>query len=148
MIINDITNGIKSTVQNTLGSEYSEMPYGLDVAKNNFNNNHNRYAVIPGASTETDSVTKFVTMSQSFEVVLSKAYIDDGISDAEKQQTAIDAKDLVFNIYKSLVNTKAGTPLQVINVTDLSIDSSEFIDEQKVVIIRASFNVLHRFTLI
>lgn len=148
MIVNDILTGIKSTTASVLGSGYSELPYGLDVAKNNFNNNHNRYSVVPGASTETASVTKFVTMSQNFEIVLSKAYIDDGISDSDKQQAAIDAQDLVFDIYKSLVNTKAGVPSRVINITDLNINLPEFIDDQKVVIVRASFNVLNRFTLI
>jgi len=147
-LVTDLLASIKSTVGTTLGVEYSEIPYVTDVSKNNFNSNHNRYGVQSLASNETDSVTKFVTMLQSFEVVLTKAYVDDGISDSDKQSKTVDAQDLVYDIYRDLVNTKAGLPAIVINITDLEMSNPEYLDEEKVVVIRASFNVLYRFTLI
>ena len=147
-IVNDLLASITTSVGTTLGSEYAELPYKTDVSKNNFNTNNNRYGVLANASLQVDSVTRFVTMSQAYEVVLTKAYADDGISDDDKQAQTSDAQDLVYDIYKSLVNTKAGIPSVVINITDLSIEVPEYLTEEKVVVIRASFNVLYRFTLI
>lgn len=147
-LVTDLLASIKSAVGTTLGVEFSEIPYVADVSKNNFNNNNNRYGVQSLASNETDSVTKFVTMLQSFEVVLTKAYVDDGISDSDKQSKTVDAQDLVYDIYRDLVNTKAGVPAIVINITDLEMSDPEYLDKEKVVVIRASFNVLYRFTLI
>lgn len=147
-ITNDLLTGIKATVATTLGSEYAELPYATDISKNNFNSNHNRYGVLADSSSQADSVTKFVTMSQSYEVVLTKAFIDDGISDTDKQDQTTAAQDLVFDIYKDLVNTKAGMPSIVLNITDLNVEAPEYLDDEKVVVIRASINILYRFTLI
>jgi len=148
VLINDLLAGIKTRVSTVLGSEFSELPFLIDVSQNNFNQNHNRYGVIPQASFETDSVTKYVTMEQVFQVVLTKAFIDDGISDADKQAKRTELQDLFLDIYKDLINTKAGVPSIVMNITDLNVEDAEYLDEEKVVVMKASINILYRFTLI
>lgn len=147
-IINDLTSSIKTSIATTLGVEYSELPFVIDVSKNNFNQNHNRYGVIPVASFETASVTKYVTMQQTYTMVLTKAYIDDGIGDADMQAKRTELQDLFIDIYKNLVNSKAGIPSIVMNITDLNVEDAVFLGDEKVVIMNASFNVLYRFTLI
>ena len=147
-LVNDLLDSIKTRVASVLGSEYGELPYVIDVSQNNFNQNHNRYGVIPAASFESESVTKYVTMIQSYQLVLTKAFIEDGISDADKQAKRTELQDLVYDIYKDLVNTKAGIPSIVMNITDLQVEDATYLNEEKVVVINASFNVLYRFTLI
>lgn len=148
VLINDLLESIKTRVSTVLGPDFRELPFVIDVSQNNFKQNHNRYGVVPAASFETDSVTKFVTMTHSFDMVLTKAYIDDGIGDSDKRAKRTQLQDLYLDIYKDLVNTKAGIPSIVMNITDLSIDDAVYLEDEKIVVMNASFNVLYRFTLI
>ena len=45
-IITDLVGGIKTTMGTTLGGSFSEIPYVIDISKNNFNQNNNRYGVV------------------------------------------------------------------------------------------------------
>ena len=148
MTVNEIKAGILESLDRVLGSEWSELPFVVNVEKNNFNSNNNRYGVLVQASFETDSVTKFVTVTQSFEVVLTKAYIDDGIGDQDRQEKSVELQDLVLTVYKDLINTKANRPAVVMNIDNISNSASEYLEESQVVIQRASFNVLYRCSLI
>jgi len=146
-IVTDLTNGIKSTMATTLGAGYSELPYVIDIEKNNFNTNNNRYGVVIGPSFQTETVTRHVTMLQTFTMVITKAYIEDGISDADSQEKNKEAQDLVLDIYKDLYNTKAGVPSTFLNIVDLSVADVEYSEDSEYMVIRASFNILYRFSL-
>ena len=146
-IITDLTSGIESTMATTLGAAYSKLPYVNDITKNNFNANNNRYGVLVGSSSQSDTVTKHVTMSQSFTMVITKAYIDDGVSDTDSQSKQQEIQDLVLDVFKDLYNTKAGVPLIFLNITDLSVGEPEIVNESEFLAIRASFNILYRFSL-
>ena len=68
-------------------------------------------------------------MSQTFTMVITKAYIDDGISDADSQDKQIELQDIVLDIYKDLYNTKDGVPSVFLNITDLSVADIEYSPE-------------------
>ena len=146
-LITDLTTGIKASMATTLGASFSELPYVIDVDHNNFDTNNNRYGLVVGTSTQAETVTKYITMSQTFTMVITKAYIEDGISDADSQTKNLEAQDLVLDLYKDLYNTKAGVPSVFLNITDLSVADVEYSQESEFLVIRASFNILYRFIL-
>lgn len=148
MIVTDILNGVKLNMSTVLGASFNELPYVRNVEKNNFNTNHDRYGVQAKASFQTDTVTKTVTMFQTFEMVITKAYIEDGISDDDSRAKHLEIQDLYIDIYKSLVNNKASVPGTVLDVQDLTTQEPEYLEEEKVIVLRASVNVLYRFSLI
>ena len=148
MSVTSILNGIKGGMATTLGVEFSELPYVNDVEKNNFNSNHNRYGVTAKASFQAETVTKVITMDQTFEMVITKAYIEDGISDDDSRAKNLEIQDLYLDIFKTIYNTKAGDPASVLNVSSLTVAEPEYLIEEKVIVLRASINVLHRFSLI
>jgi len=87
-------------------------------------------------------------MQQRFEVVLTKAYVDNGISDTDKLSKSIELQDLQMDIYRALVQNKAGLPSVVMNITNLNIDEAVYLEDSKVVMVKSSFNILYRFNLI
>lgn len=143
-----ITAGIKTRTAAVLGVEYGELPYVVDVTKNNYKSNTKRYGVRALTATEVSSVTKFVTQLQSFEIILTDSYYQSKLDDSNAVQTAHSLQDSILDIYKDLINTKAGEPGFVMNVTNLIINEPEYIEESKVVLIRAQVAVLHRVSLI
>lgn len=147
-VVRDVITGMLSEISLELGSGYEELPYMNDVSMNNFNANHNRYGVRGGALTETDTVTKVITVTQSFDVVLTKAYADDGISDENARSEWLDLQALMLDIYKRLINNKAGVPASIIDIQDLVWGEPQYISGEKVVALTASMNVRYRFSLI
>lgn len=147
-MVEEIKAGILQSLNTVLGSEWGELPFLVNVDRNNFSRNNNRYGVLTQASLETGSVTKYFTVLQTFEVVLTKAYIDDGVGDQDRQEKSVELQDRVLDVYKDLINTKANRPAYVMNITDLTLSSSEYLEESQVVIQRASFNILYRISLI
>lgn len=148
MIITNIVAGISSRISTVLGAGYGKLPYITDVEKNNYVTNSDRYGVRALTATQTDSVTKNVTNLQSFEIVLTKAYYQSKLDDDAAQTATHELQDSILDIYKDLINTRAGVPATVLNLTDLIIIEPEYIEESKVVVIRANFNILYRFSLI
>jgi len=147
-VITDIVDAILAEVQAELGATYKELPYLENVEQNNFRGNNDRFGVRPLGALQLPGVTKFVTLSQTFEIVLSKGYIESSLDDDNKVVKSLDNRALMLDIYKRLVNNRAGLPLVVLNLTDLALAEPEFIDESNVVIQRATMTILYRFSLI
>lgn len=147
-VIRDIVNAINSEILAELGSSYAVLPYLENVEKNNTNTNHDRYGTRALGASQLPGVTKYVTFTQSFEVVLTKGYAETSIDDNNQVSASLDNRANMLDIYKRLVNNKAGLPLVVLNVFGLDIDEPEYITESKVAIQRARMDVTYRFSLI
>lgn len=131
-----------------LGAEYSALPYLEDVEKNNFLSNNNRYGVRALGALEVPGVTKNVHITQTFEVVLTKGYQVSNLDDTEQRERAYDNQQNLLCIYKRLVNTRAGIPGTVLNITNLSVSEPEYLLEEKVAVQRATMDITFRFSLI
>lgn len=144
----DIRDAMESEIAAELGATYSKLAYVVDVSKNSFRTNNNRYGVRALVASEVPGVTKNVHITQSFEVVLSKGYLESKIDDTELITKSLDNRSNLLGIYKRFVNTKAGLPGTVLNVTNLQVDEPEILDEEKVVVQRATMDITYRFSLI
>lgn len=144
----DIRDAMETEIQAELGATYKKLAYVQDVVKNNFRTQNNRYGVRALAATESDGVTKSVRLTQSFEVVLTKGYFQSNVDDSEQIERALDNRENLLDIYKRLVNNKAGLPGTVLNITNLTVDEPEYLEDEKVVVQRATMDITYRFSLI
>ena len=147
-IITDIVSGIKSELIAVVGPTYRELPYVVDIEKNSSNNNDNGYGVRALVGNQVSGTVKSVTITQSFEVVLTKSFRESSISDDNLRVAENTLKDLMNDVYASLVNNKAGTPANVMNVNDLQLQQTEVVSESKFVAQRATMDITYRYSLI
>jgi len=146
-IVKQINDGMTSEIATTLGVNYKELPYIYDVAKNNFKTSKSRYGVRPLSTSEINGVVKATTHQQSFEVVLTEGYNESAISDSRIQAQALDAFENMHTLYKQIVLSKAGVPNSVLLVGNLTISEPEILEEDKVLVLRATIDVLYRIDL-
>lgn len=146
--VRTIKEGIESVAQNYLGPDYKLLPYLQDVTKNNYNTNSNRFGARALAGGEVPGVTKNVHLTQTFEVVLTKAYKESALADTEQSEKALDNFNNLLSIYKDMVNTKCGVPLIVLNVFNLQMAEPEYLPDSKVAVQRATVDITYRFSLI
>lgn len=144
----DVKNAMAVEIAAQLGVEYSALPYLENIEKNNFRSNNNRYGVRALGALEVPGVTKNVHITQTFEVVLTKGYYESNLDDTEQRERAYDNQENLLDIYKRLVNTRAGIPGTVLNITNLSVSEPEYLLEEKVAVQRATMDITFRFSLI
>lgn len=146
-IVTQITNAMLSEISTVLGVEYKQLPYIYDVVKNNFRTSKSRYGVRPLSTTEIDGVVKATTHIQSFEVVLTEGYTQTAVGDSKLQEKALVAFENMHDIYKQLAVNKAGVPGSVLLVQALNISEPEVLEEDKVLVLRATVDILYRIEI-
>lgn len=144
----EVRDAMLSEISAELGASYSQLVYLEDIQKNNFLSNNNRYGVRALAGNEVDGVTKNVHITQAFEVVLTKAYLESNLDDSEQTERAYDNRQNLLCIYKRLVNNRGGLPGTILNITNLAFGEPEYFVEEKVVVQRATMDITYRFSLI
>lgn len=147
-IVRTIRNGLESEISAEAGVNYKKLDYLEDVSKNSLRTSSLRYGVRALDSEQLPGVTKYMTFQQSFEIVLSKSYRESVLGDSPLFEASLDNDELMMRIYKRLINNKAGVPASVLNVTDLTLAQPEVLADEKVVVTRATVNILYRLTLI
>jgi hypothetical protein len=96
---------------------------------------------------QNPGVNRYTTFTQSFEVVLTKGYIQSTIDDTEQVEKSYDLRAIMLDIYTDLVNTKAGVPASVMNIFNLEFTEPEYLEEDKVVVTRYTMDITFRLTL-
>ena len=144
----DIRDAMETEIASELGATYKKLAYLEDVDKNSFRTTQDRYGVRALGGLEVPGVTKNVHITQTFEVVLTKGYLDSNLDDIKQVERAYDNRENMLDIYKRMVNNKAGAPAIVLNITNLVVAEPEFNVEEKVAIQRATMDITYRFSLI
>ena len=146
-VMSDLKDSILTEIQSELGSSYKELAYIENIDKNSFLTSNDRFGVRALTAIQQPGVTKYTTFSQSFEIVLTKGYIQSSIDDTEQVNKSYELRASMLDIYQRLVNNKAGAPSLVMNIFNLVIQDPEYLDEDKVVIIRATMDIFYRIIL-
>lgn len=144
--ISDIITALQTRVAAV--TTYSQLPYVIDVDKNSFKLSQQGYAVRPALASETLSVTKNLTYLQTFEVVLTKGYIQSSVDDSSLQSAIKTNSDLMHSVFVDLEKTRGGLPATILNILDFIIVEPEIIEESKVVVITGQFSILYRLSTI
>lgn len=138
-----ISASIKAKTLAFLGSPWSELGYSRDVEKNSNKSMTKRYGVNPKGANEAPELTRNITAEHEFEVVLTDNYINTTMSDSNEQTVVQDLQDKSFSLYRYFIETRLNN-LNVINITDFTMQESETNEDSKQVTQRFTFNVRYR----
>ena len=146
-IVEQINDSITSLVATELGVNYSPLAYIYNIIKNTANGTNKAYGVKPGVIAPSISITKFYTAEQEFVLTLTDQFNDrDG--DEGTRASVFELYSKIDDILKVLVNTKAGLPSIVLNIPSFAIAEIEIDEEEKIIILNATFSVKYRQSLI
>ena len=152
MAITAITD-IKASLESELEAEltgFTKLSYVEDVAKNTFRKTGTKdcYGIRALGASQLPGVTKTVTLNQEFEVILTKGYTQSTVSDTSQVTDSLDLRAEFLGLYKRYVNDKGGLPGTILNITDLILAEPEYLEDDKVVVQRATMNIQYRYSLI
>ena len=144
----DINNSVEAKMQAILGVQYKILQYKEEVSQNSFTGSMKRFASRATETSEIETVTKFVTFNQGYELIIVDSYYESNIDDSGKSSTMYDMKGKILDIFKELVNSRAGLPSVVLNVESLSMSEPEYLTNQKVIVQRAIIDIKFRINLL
>lgn len=144
----EIRDALELEIASELGASYKKLAYLEEVEKNSFRTNEKRYGVRALSANEVPGVTKNVHITQTFEIVLTQAYLNSNLDDLGQIEKAYDNQRIVLDLYKRFVNNKGGLPLKILNIQNLSVAEPEYLVEEKVAVQRATIDITYRFSLI
>ena len=144
--VNDLVISLTSVCETFLGVTYSELKFKHEIEDNTFKGSNNKYGVIAQDITGTSGATRFVTVNQIFDINLTNSYITTVNGDSSKDNSRMILQDMSLDLYREILNTKAGSPSIVMNILDLSSEISE-LEEDKVIVNKLSFTIVYRKAL-
>lgn len=147
-LMQQIRGSMETEALVVLGSSYQKLAYLENIQKNSFRTGNDRYGVRALDALQNPGVTKQVTLTQTFELILTKGYVESAVSDNNQVSKSYELRALMLEIYKHFINTKAGLPGIVLNVNNLNVASPEYLEDDKLVIQRATMEVIFRYSLI
>jgi len=145
--ISNLISGIETRVSAVLGSEFTELAFVEDVARNSFRGTSSRYGVIAGDISQTETsagVLGSFTVIQTFTVKITDRWASSQAGDSSKRETMESLMEKALLVYKDLVNNKAGSPGTVLNVLDGMSVEGLFHDEDNVCEAAMNFQLLYR----
>jgi len=142
-IVNDLIVGISTQVE-VVAPTFSELAKQINVEDNSQCNTDLKYAVLPKSFTQISGALKFVTIQQNFEIKLTKQYSSSQLDDSNKRTVTIELFDLTYDIYKKIIETKAGLPAVVINILDLSVSDPIYLESDHTSLVTSNFSIVYR----
>lgn len=143
----DIRDSVIARLVTVVPADYKELAFIETIEDNSSRTDNNRYAVRALEAAEFGGVTKTISFDQSFEVVLTKNWVQNSIDDIQQVTASYENRALIQDIYVDLVQTKGGLPGTIINISNLVIAEPEYLLEDKVAVQRATMNIKYRLTL-
>ncbi len=146
-VVKDIFDGVESTVQTALSfTAANKLRHVFDLSMNEFRTIKDSYGLVRQTGSEVSGVTRVYTMDHDYQLILTARVIKR--MDDDDVQEAID---LLYNradeVYKALINTKAGVPSKVLAVFGQSWGEPELLDENSLVLLRVGFTIKFRQAL-
>lgn len=145
MSVSNIVEAIETRVAAV--TNFTALPYVYNIQKNNWQMVKDAYGVRPNSASEADSVSKRLTYIQSFDVVLTKGYVQSSVNDEALRDAVKELEDLMHSVFVDLEQTRVGIPSVVLNVTNFSIEEPEVFDEEKVIALTGQVSILYRFSV-
>jgi hypothetical protein len=141
-IVKTIYNTLKTNVSTVLGSDWTELRYLFNIEANDRTTAKKGFGVIPLEAFNDPSVTKAYTLSQTYEIILTRTNVRE-IDDTDKIDALLD--DLyneASEIFKTVLETNIGLPANVLRVSTPSISAPEFLENY--IVLRLQVNVRWR----
>lgn len=144
-IVEQIISAGKTTIAaNIVESGFAELDYYVDLTKNNFRTNHKRYGFVPKEAVGSEAgINRYYTLDHTFEVILTKR-ADTRTDDSSVISVLNDLYDEMDNIFQAFHLTKLGLSSIVMLIDGPSIDEPEYLEDNRLVVLRGSFIIKYR----
>lgn len=146
-IARDILNAVKTEVSGQLPVGYRELSYVIDPAKNSFRGGKERYGIAPLGAVEVPGTTGFVTMDQTYKLILTNGYASTNVDDTLEVSRTLDLLSQMDVLQRHLIKVQAVkavvTQATVIHVTDFTIEEPTYLDDN-VVVLQATLTIRYR----
>lgn len=146
-IVTQIVDGFKARIAAVLPSEYKQLPYARDLAKNDRVRRDKGYGVVPGSSAPGEpALFRNYTQTHDFEVVLTRS-----VAPGKEDRRIEVAEQELYQWFDRLIRDCKGSRLYetdvVVRIGDPSAGSPEYFEDLEMVAIRYTFPVTYRNTL-
>jgi hypothetical protein len=144
--VEQILTETKALIATELGSDYQELQYIYELEKNTVRGARLAYGVRPLAADTAESVTRVYTLDHVFEVILTDTFAR-GDNDSQRETALNTMYDKSDEIFKELVNHKINLASFVLNIFNPSLSDPEFLDDNKMIVLRMQYIVKYRSDL-
>lgn len=142
-IVEQIIDESKSIATTTFGVTYQELRFFYDVEKNSVRGMRLAFAIRPLSASPAESVVGVYTVQHSFELILTDSVAR--ADDDSQRETALDTMySQADEFFKAIINSKINLPTIVLIVESPSFSEPEFVDDNKLVILRMQYDVRWR----
>lgn len=142
-IVKQINDAVEARITIAL-PDYALLNYKIDVAKNNFVTNNKRFGVVPLDADPAPTILKHYSLDHNYLITLTHGYINQQTNDADQREKTFVLYDATDKIYIDILNTKAGIPNIILNIRSISLAEPEYLEDEKVVILRSLVQVRYR----
>ncbi len=140
----DILTAAKALVVTTISA--TELPFAVDISKNRFAGCANGFSLMPGQIEQAESVTRYITADQDFDLALTETFATTQVGDGAQRAAATTLFTRMEAVYTQMMANKAGAPTTVLLVSRLRVRAPEFLDSN-VAVLRATFSIKYRTAL-
>jgi len=141
-VVEQIYDSITAITQTVLGVEYKPLRRVFNPTLNDLRSSEKAFGVLHGAASSSDGVMRFYTLDHSFQVLLSRRFVD--------RQDDVAIQETINNLYDHADGLLVEMFLKKLNLTSIvmivdrpSISEPEILDNQAV-LLRVGFNVKYR----
>jgi hypothetical protein len=131
----------------TVLTGHSKLSYVANVSANKFGQALKRFGVTPDGAAETSGSTNLNTMDHRFTITLTDGYNSGAvnqINDDLKMERIGELQDRALTIYKDLQVNKSSISTSVLIINNLNINAVEFLEEEKVAVIKFEINIKYK----
>ena len=139
-IVKDIKDAMLVRLAAVLTSS-TQLDYTIDISKNNFNNDKDRFGINPKEAAPSVSITKAYTLAHKFEIVLVTDFMNDHDSSKQEAQTLV-LYDRMHEMFIDLFQSRIGLNGIVLNVNEPDIAEPEYL--KSTAILRGTLTVTYR----
>ena len=146
-MVKTIRDNIITRTGLVLGASFSKISFTGDLSANKFGKSSKRFGVVPDNASETAGVLGANTLDHKFIMVLTDGYNAGAatqVSDDLKMEKIVELQDKALEIYKSLQANKSSISASVLIINNLNINAVEFLEEEKVAVIRFELTVKYK----
>ena len=146
-MIGILRTNILTRMGNLLGNSFSQLSFVNNIHQNKFANASKRYSCLPKGASITEGALQGNTLDHKFELILTDSFNEgakSNLSDSLQVQRVQELQDNMLLIYRDLQTYKSSLNTGVLIVNELNISEAEFLEEEKVCIIRAIINIKYK----
>lgn len=140
-LISTVYANLKTLIQATLGSTYSELSHCYDMEKNSFETATKRWGLLPYGAPEVNGETRANTCDLRFVLLLT-----DEFGSIEESDSSVIAKEIEMmgkfeDLWKAITQQKAGSPGTCIITSGFSVEKAVTIDKTRIIVVDGQFFV-------